>query len=111
MGYSFIIIFDRVHFINGRIEGEVKMNFKIAENVTRIDMGNELLLTNADKKVVSLQLTSKKIFELVEQRYCINEIIDEFKKIYLVDIEDNQLEEDVLECLDSLVENKILVRN
>lgn len=84
------------------------MRYILAENITKMDMGTELLLTNSEEKVISLQSTSKTIFELAERGLSVDEMVVEMKKLYVISVENDLLKNDIIECIDSLTENDIL---
>lgn len=85
------------------------MRYTLAENINKMDMGAELLLTNSDEKVISLTATSKTIFEMVENGLSIDEIVVEMKKLYDIPDDNTLLKNDILECIDSLIENNIFI--
>lgn len=78
-------------------------------NTTELDMGDEILLVNEEEKVVTLTSTSRFIYELVRNGSDIDGIFQEIKRLFDVKVEDKELKNDILECIDILVANKFLV--
>ena len=85
------------------------MGYLLRENVIQIDLGDILLLSLGENKVVQLSDTSRTIYELALAFDNINEIVEQICKEYSVEIEREQLQEDIKECIDMLIDNEILV--
>lgn len=85
------------------------MGYLLRENVVQVDLGDVLLLSLGENKVVQLSDTSRTIYELALSFDNINEIVEQVCKEYRVEIEREQLQEDIKECIDMLIDNEILV--
>ncbi len=85
------------------------MKYIIQNNIIMIDMGDELLLSIGDDKVVQLKGTSKTVFNTLSISQDIDDIASAIRTEYLVEIEDSELKNDINECIDMLVQNGILV--
>lgn len=85
------------------------MRYEVNRNTTELDMGDEILLVNEEEKVVTLTSTSRFIYELVRNGSDIDGIFQEIKRLFDVKVEDKELKNDILECIDILVANKFLV--
>jgi hypothetical protein len=84
------------------------MKYYVENSISKIDLGDELLLSIDDNKVISLKDTSKFIFELIEKGYDFEKILSEFVKNYTIDFGIEILKQDILECIDEFINQKVV---
>ena len=84
------------------------MKYYVENSISKIDLGDELLLSIDDNKVISLKDTSKFIFELIEKGYDFEKILSEFVKNYTIGFEIDILKQDILECIDEFINQKVV---
>jgi len=84
------------------------MKYNLRQGITLIDMGEEILLSVSEDKILKLSDTSKTIFESALKAREISDIVTEVCAKYQVDIDVVELKNDIVKCLDMLVQNGIL---
>ena len=84
------------------------MKYYVENSISKIDLGDELLLSIDDNKVISLKDTSKFIFELIENGYDFEKILSEFVINYTIDFGIEILKQDILECIDEFINQKVV---
>lgn len=85
------------------------MKYVINSNVVSIDMGEELLLSCSEDKVLQLAGTSKTILETAIKVNSIDEIASVIRTEYQVEIAETDLINDIEECLNLLYQSGVLL--
>lgn len=85
------------------------MKYILKNDVITIDMGEELFLSIGDEKILQLSGTSRTIFQSALKAESIDEIISAIHAEYQLNIDEDELVKDINDCVNTLVQNGMLL--